>query len=93
VAQALTTYAKIRGEKRALAAVAQAHFKAGGNGRSQANVTVNSHAHANGNGHSHANGNGNGHKHPNGGGRVISDGKGGGTGTLAPSSGLLMKNP
>ena len=39
-------------------------------------------AHANGNGHARTNG-----------GHVISDGNGKGTGPLAPSSGMLMKNP
>lgn len=53
VAQALTTYAKIRGEKRAAAAVATAHgayLSADGNGKPRVN--------ANGNGHSNGNGNG-----------------------------------
>ncbi|HEV7891527.1 MAG TPA: UDP-galactopyranose mutase [Pyrinomonadaceae bacterium] len=57
VAQALTTYAKIRGEKRALAAVATAHgayLSADGNGK----------AHVNGNGHAKSNGNGGGPHSP-----------------------------
>jgi UDP-galactopyranose mutase len=58
VAQSLTTYAKIRGEKRAVAAVASAHA---------AHRVADGKARINGNGNGHASGNGNGNG--NGGGR------------------------
>ncbi|MFL6283363.1 MAG: UDP-galactopyranose mutase [Pyrinomonadaceae bacterium] len=58
VAQALTTYAKIRGERRSVAAVASAHA---------AHRVADGKAHINGNGNGHASGNGNGNG--NGGGR------------------------
>jgi UDP-galactopyranose mutase len=51
VAQSLTTYAKIRGEKRAVAAVASAHV---------AHRVADGRARINGNGHASGNGNGNG---------------------------------
>ena len=58
VAQSLTTYAKIRGEKRAVAAVASAHAT---------HRVADGKARINGNGNGHASGNGNGNG--NGGGR------------------------
>ncbi|HVF66992.1 MAG TPA: UDP-galactopyranose mutase [Pyrinomonadaceae bacterium] len=63
VAQALTTYAKIRGEKRAAAATASAHgayLSADGNGKA-ARVSVKGNGHSKG--HSNGNGNGNGGPH------------------------------
>jgi UDP-galactopyranose mutase len=58
VAQSLTTYAKIRGEKRAVAAVASAHA---------AHRVADGKARINGNGNGHASGNGNGNGNGGGG--------------------------